>query len=258
MFGEWMFVLKEKMKNLKLDVKRWNKEVFGNVNQEGELLQNKIQELDAKDDESVLDEFGREERRFLLVEQSRNMFKQEVVLHKKARLKWLKQSDLNTKIFLSSVKWRRMRNRFNGVEVNSQWCDDKKVVKTKVIEFFEARFVGEPETLVRLDNVQFNTIFDEDNELLVGTVSEEEVKNVVWSCDSSKSPGSDGFNFSFIKLCWVCIKEDVVSTINDFMVNGRWPRGSNASFNPQQLSDYRPILLVGCMDKIFRRSWLSG
>ena len=151
-----------------------------------------------------------------------------------------------------------MRNMIKGVEVNGQWCKDKKVVKSTVEEFFKARFTRESEPLVRLDNVQFNTISDEDNELLVGVVSEEEVNNVVWSCDSSKSPGPDGFNFSFIKFCWDCLKEDIVLAINDFMVNGRWHRGTNASFiclipkndNPQCLSEYRSISLVGCVYKI--------
>jgi len=44
--------------------------------------------LNARDDASVLDKFGREERRLLLAEQSQNLFKQEAVLHKKERLKW--------------------------------------------------------------------------------------------------------------------------------------------------------------------------
>jgi len=87
------------------------------------------------------------------------------------------------------------------------------VVKTKVRDFFEARFVGEYEPLVRLDNVRFNSISDEDNESLVGVVSQEEVKNVVWSSDSSKSPGPNGFNFRFIMFCWVCLKEYFVSVI---------------------------------------------
>ena len=83
MTGGGKFVLKEKLKKLKLYLKKWNREVFGNANQEGDLLQKKIQELDTRDDERDLDEFGQEERRLLLVEQSRNLFKQEAVLHQK-------------------------------------------------------------------------------------------------------------------------------------------------------------------------------
>ena len=61
---------------------------------------------------------------------------------------------------------------------------------------------------------------------------------------------------------WEFIKEDVMSTVNDFATRGVWPRGSNASFlclipkndNPQQLNDFRPISLVGCMYKIMSKA----
>ena len=135
------------------------------------------------------------------------------------------------------------------------------MVKAKVREFSEVRFNGKSKPQVRFDNVWFNSISEEDNVSLVGTVSKEEIKNDVWSCESSKSPGPNDFNFSFIKFCWVCLKEDFVSVVNDFMVNGKLPRESNASFtclipkfdNPQQFSDYRPILLVGCVYKIMSK-----
>ena len=58
MNDEGFFVLKEKLKRLKLDLKIWNREVFGNVNQAGGNLQKKIQDLDPRDDENDLDEHG--------------------------------------------------------------------------------------------------------------------------------------------------------------------------------------------------------
>jgi len=83
---------------------------------------------------------------------------------------------------------------------NGRWCEDKNEVKDKVRDFFEARFIGNEELLVKLDNVRFNSIFREDNQMLVGAFSEEEIKEAVWSCDSSKSPGLDGFNMGFINF----------------------------------------------------------
>jgi len=73
----------------------------------------------------------------LLAEQSRNSFKQEAVLYQKARQKWFKQGDLNSKIFHSTVKWRRARNEINGVFENGLWCEDKEVVKVKVRDLFQ-------------------------------------------------------------------------------------------------------------------------
>jgi len=78
--GGGLLVLKEKMKKLKSDLKIWNRDIFGNVNQVGKDLQKKIQDLDARDYESDLDKPEREVRRLLLAKQSGNFFKQEVVL----------------------------------------------------------------------------------------------------------------------------------------------------------------------------------
>jgi len=116
--GRGLFVFKEKLKKLKFDLKVWNREVFGDVNQIGEILNKKIEELDARDDVEDLDEEGRVERRSLLAEQNENAFRQEAVIHQKARLKWLRNGDLNSKFFHSVVKWRRARNEINGLFVD--------------------------------------------------------------------------------------------------------------------------------------------
>ena len=70
-------------------------------------MQKRINELNAQDDERGLEEAEREEKRFLLAELNNVKFKQEAVMYQKARQKWLKQGDLNTKFFHSSIKWRR-------------------------------------------------------------------------------------------------------------------------------------------------------
>jgi len=108
-----MFVFKEKVKKLKVDLKIWNREVFGFVNLAGDKMFKKLQELDERDDESDLNEQGREERRLLLAEHSRFLFKQEAILKQKARHQWLEHGDLNTGFFHSVVKWRRAMSGLN-------------------------------------------------------------------------------------------------------------------------------------------------
>ena len=63
-------MFKQKLKKLKLDLKVWNREVFGDVNLTGEILKKKIEDLDARDDVGDLDEEGRVERRSWLAEQN--------------------------------------------------------------------------------------------------------------------------------------------------------------------------------------------
>ena len=132
------------------------------------------------------------------------------------------------------------------------------MIKDKVRDFFEVWFARNEACQVRPDNVRFSSLSKTDNELLIGDFSEEEIRATVWSCDSSKSPGPDGFNFGFLKFCCDVIKKDVVLVVKDFTVNGHWPRCSNVLFlcfipkveNPQQLGEFRPISLVGCLYKI--------
>ena len=81
----------------------------------------------------------------------------------------------------------RLRNK-------GQWYEEK------VREYYKERFSKEVCQRVKLDKVGFNRITDEDNVLLVGRISEEEVKRAIWSYDSDKSPGPDGFNFGFFKF----------------------------------------------------------
>jgi len=85
----------------------------------------------------------------------------------------------------------------------------------------------------------------------------KEIKDAIWDCESSKSPGLDGISFSFIKKHWVLLEKDVFGAINYFHREGKVSKGYNASFitfipkseNPQSLEEYRPISLVGCLYK---------
>jgi len=73
-----------------------------------------------------------------------------------------------------------MRNELNGLFINGCWCEDKELVKKKVREFFKARFEGCDGSQVKLNNVSFNYIYDVDNEMLINTFFEEEIKFAIW------------------------------------------------------------------------------
>jgi len=125
----------------------------------------------------------------------------------------------------------------------------------------EKRFTEKSNIKVRLDNVQFTSINREDNVSLISRFSEDEIKEAIWDCDSSKSLGPYGFNFNFIKQFWDTVKLDIIRAVNSFHSCGKLAKGSNASFitlipkteDPQGLEEYRPISLVGSVYKIISK-----
>ena len=114
---------------------------------------------------------------------------------------------------------------------------------------------------VRLDEVEFKTLTLRDNEGLVAGFTEKEVKDAVWQCEGSKSPGPDGFNFNFIRKSWDFVKAELMEAMALFHATGNIPKGCNASFialipkvrDPTKLEQYRPISLVGVFYKIITK-----
>jgi len=185
----------------------------------------------------------------------------ESLLSQKARTNWLKNGDSCTRFYHSSLRWRRLRNEVKGVEVGGQWCEEPCTVRSEAKKLFEARFSATKDFGVRLYEVEFKSITWKDNMSLLKEFFVEEVRDVVWHCEVSKSPGPDGFNFNFIKKSWDFIKEEVMAIMNLFHDTGVLPKGCNASFialvpkvrDPVKLEQYRPISLVGAIYKIISK-----
>lgn len=107
----------------------------------------------------------------------------------------------------------------------------------------------------------YKKVAEVDNEFLVAPFLESEIREAVWSCDGSKSPGPDGFNFAFIRETWETTKLDILRMMNEFHDNGRFVKGFNPSFlvlvlkkeASVGLGDYRPISLIGGIYKIISK-----
>ncbi|GKV33735.1 hypothetical protein SLEP1_g42199 [Rubroshorea leprosula] len=225
------FRLKEKIKNLKGDLKRWNSEIYGNIEKNIESAIEEIYKLDKRGETNGLTktEIGlRNECFHRLWEWNKD---RDCLLHQKSRQKWLKEGDANSKYFHGCVIKRRKQNGIDGMTINGLWIEDAIMVKK---------------------------LSEEEKSMLVAAFFEEEIKDVVWSCNGNKSPRLDGLNFNFIKRMWPILKNDIYEFISEFHSKGRFVKGSNASFivlipkkeNPTSLTNYRPISLIGCMYKI--------
>ncbi|GJV38278.1 RNA-directed DNA polymerase, eukaryota, partial [Tanacetum coccineum] len=92
-------------------------------------------------------------------------------------------------------------------------------------------------------------------------ISKEEVIRAVWDCGVDKSPGPDGFSFSFYRHFWHVIEKDVFEAVDYFFMYGEIPNGCNSNFislipkilDANIVKDFRPISLIGSLYKIIAK-----
>ncbi|GJY55725.1 RNA-directed DNA polymerase, eukaryota [Tanacetum coccineum] len=158
----------------------------------------------------------------------------------------------------NEIRKKSMRQNINGLKVNGCWVEDPTFIFSAAYEHFANIFRKSNPFKLKFHSPLFKILDQEDVASLESSFSIDEVKAAVWDCSSSKSPGPDDVNFKLVKKYWDFIKFEFFNFIKFFESRGRLARGCNASFivlipkvpDPLDLSDYRPISLIGCMYKV--------
>ncbi|GKV42785.1 hypothetical protein SLEP1_g50152 [Rubroshorea leprosula] len=219
----------QKLKLLKEFLKGWNKEVFGNMDALYGQAVRKVEQVDMQNE--------------------------------KSRNKWVCEGDANTRFFHRVAIGRRAHNNIAGLMCDGVWCEEPNAVKNEIAKYFRKLFQGESWNRTKPGGLKFQQISKEKREWLERPFSVEEIEEGLRSCDGSKAPGPDGYNFNFLKFAWHCIKEDFINFFSEFHRNGKLVRGLNSSFitlipkkvNAVELKDYRPISLIGCVYKLLAK-----
>ncbi|GKV07275.1 hypothetical protein SLEP1_g19071 [Rubroshorea leprosula] len=231
------FKCQKKLQLLKEECKRWNKEVFGNVEVRYESLLQQIEMLDKKSEDTDLNESEVLLRKVCSQEVWEVLQKREAVWRQKSRANWV---------------------RLGGA---GGWVEEPEMVKAEAVRYFCQLFQNDQWSRPVMGGIQFHRISAEQREWLERPFSIEEIEEGLHSCDGSKAPGPDGFNFNFIKFAWSSLKDDFVNFMCEFHQHGRLVKGLNSSFlalipkklNPLQFKEYRPISLLGCLYKLLAK-----
>ncbi|XP_057747786.1 uncharacterized protein LOC130966983 [Arachis stenosperma] len=160
--------------------------------------------------------------------------------------------DKNSKYFHLKANGRRKRNRITSLKSEEgDWVEDADTLKNWGVDFFKtlycSDFVSNP---FGISN-QFPRLQDRDYEEIAREVTNEEIKNAVFSMGSWKAPGSDGLPAKFYQQAW-----DVVATSLTTWVKGVFSEPNNiAEVNktlialipkipsPENFGHFRPISL---------------
>ncbi|XP_071687780.1 uncharacterized protein [Rutidosis leptorrhynchoides] len=195
--------------------------------------------------------------------------------HDRMKLVKLKKKDwVKTKRTLDRERKQVVMTRINEVEVNienNQATEDERSERINLLQELLNLQKIEDSDVVQKSRVKWDaedpgfhpsiTLNAEDNSALERSVTEDEVRDVVWECGSNKAPGPDGFSFLFIKRYWADLKDNLVSTVVSAFSDCSMPKGVGSAFitlirkvhNPSGIKDFKPISLIGVVYKIIAK-----
>ncbi|WJX91755.1 hypothetical protein P8452_73482 [Trifolium repens] len=258
-FVGWMgYILKDKLKALKVKLKEWNKDIYGAVDTKILILVEEIKVLDLRGEEGNLSNADVSLRKNQFSELWHLLKSKEATMVQRSRSRWLREGDANSNYFHSLMNSRGKRNAIRALELENGWTEEPLLIRQEVVRFFKNQFQPTQWCRPQLDGIQFPCLSAAENEGLIRPFSMEEIEAVVNDCDGNKSPGPDDFNFNFVKAFWSIMKVEMRILFDQFHGIASLPKSFLSYFvalipkvnTPLSLSDFRPISLLGCLYKL--------
>jgi len=262
---EWVHLsglpLEKKLKMIKKPLKEWNRNTFGHIEQNINKFQ---REMDKIEREAQVRELQEEEwsrldalRTQLWMWTARN----ERYWRQMSRCKWIKEGDRNTKYFHLAATMRRRRNQIDKLNIDGEEISDVKVIKAKINDYFRQLYKKSRHTSFDITQISLQKLSQEEQLSLDEPVSKEEVLEAMSNCDPAKAPGYDGFNLKCIKRLWPILGEEICAYILQFFATGRLHPSINITWvtlipkkkGSLEVTDLRPISLVGCIYKVIAK-----
>ncbi|KAG6538552.1 hypothetical protein ZIOFF_003676 [Zingiber officinale] len=253
--------LQMKLRRLKEHLKWWNMEVFGNIHdrvlQAEESMAAAEQAYDRDPTEqSRIHRSECQARLFRVLDMEEDFWKQ------RAAIRWMGEGERNTKFFHSTVQKKRSASRLFRVWEEGQCLDQPERIRESGVRYFQELLTGEivDSTVVDTELIP-SLVSAEDNLMLEGLPSAEEVKQVVWCMCQDSAAGPDGFSVAFYRACWEIVGEDVLQAVLDFFRGAELPRGMASTTivlipkvdSAQRWQDFRPISLCNVSYKIISK-----
>jgi hypothetical protein len=242
-------------------LRQWNRVGFGHQEIALSLIQSNISAIEKKSEYGQLSTAEQNSLDSLIKNQWQCNLHIESMWRQKSRQIWCRLGDRNTRFFHLVANFRRAKNHLLKVVHNGSVVEGLPVIKDAAVNFFSNLFRSPDRFRIGLGPVGFKTLSASSSASLERDITLEELKQSVWDCDGSKSPGPDGFNFKFYRLAWNFIADDLLDLAKNFFKTGRLPKGVNHAYvhlipkiaSPVGFKDFRPLSLIHGIYKIMAK-----
>ena len=185
---------------LRQHLRGWAKNVSGAYKKEKKELLDKLNELDKKVENVMLD--GTElNLKYVLNERLAELLREEELKwYQRAKVKHLIQGDANTKYFHLLANGRHRKTRIFQLEDGDTIIEGDAQLKQHITSYYKNLFGPPDRSNVELDEhlVQdIPQVSNLENEYLIEEFSESEVRSAVFQMEHNKAPGPDGFPSEF-------------------------------------------------------------
>ncbi|RVX15151.1 Transposon TX1 uncharacterized 149 kDa protein [Vitis vinifera] len=159
------------------------------------------------------------------------ILRKEIHWRQKAKVKWVKDGDCNSKLFHKMANERRNKNFIKFLEnERGLVLDNSESITDEILLYFKKLYSSPLRESWRVE-------------------------------DRDKASGPDGFTIAVFQDCWDVIKDDLVRVFAKFHNSGIINQNTNASFivllpkksQSKKISDFRPISLITCLYKVIAK-----
>ncbi|KAL8490948.1 hypothetical protein ACS0TY_022816 [Phlomoides rotata] len=123
------YVLKEKLKRLKIDIKAWKAKNGTIFSLEIEEIEKQLSGLDDKLEAEEWDEADRNKRRSLQLELEEFRLKRDRLIAQKSRARWLSEGEAILAFFTTLINRNNKRAELKCVKINEAWFEGVNQVK---------------------------------------------------------------------------------------------------------------------------------
>lgn len=173
-------------------LRKWNKEVFGNIFVKKKNLIEQLEHLDnqiASNPSSNLDNIRKE----MWSEYVAVLVQEEILWYRKSRSKWLYFGDRNTRFFHGVTTIKRRKNTYDILQDrDGNWVGEPQQLENMVSSFYKDLFKDDGGCIPSPISRAFPNLSKENKRSLSKEVTRSDIFNVIKHMHPFKAPGIDG------------------------------------------------------------------